>query len=174
MFADIALRGEVQVQGPSAPFAGVARHRVPRYRVVVFTTNGATRLAHVIHAPRRRCDLVDHSPETISQNSRSRSSGLPTSHSQIVMTRQPASASRSSFEASRVTFDANLAAQNSGRVAGVVAILQPGCRCQKQPWMKTAARYLGSTMSGRPGRLRTCTLNRSPVAWRYRRTSISG
>jgi len=34
--------------------------------------------------------------------------------------------------------------------------------------------YFGSTMSGQPGRLRTCRRNLKPIAWSARRTVISG
>lgn len=46
-------------------------------------------------------------------------------HSHTTATRQPAARSASIFRASRSTFWQNFSCQNSGRVAGVVAYLQP-------------------------------------------------
>lgn len=51
----------------------------------------------------------------------------------MVNTLQPAVLSWVMFDASRATFAANFAFQNSDLVDGIVANLQPPCRCQKQP-----------------------------------------
>jgi len=59
--------------------------------------------------------------------------------------------------------DSNFDNQNSAFVLGVVALLHPSWRCQKQPWTKTTALYLGSTISGLPGRSRRCSRNRYPI-----------
>jgi len=59
-------------------------------------------------------------------------------HSQTVMTLQPAASNCFLFRQSRSTLASNLACQNSGRVFGFEAYLQPACLCQKQPFTKTA------------------------------------
>ena len=58
------------------------------------------------------------------------------SHSQMVITRQPAARSAARFLASLETFSSNLAFQNSERVLGIVAFTQPTWRCQKHPCTK--------------------------------------
>ena len=47
-------------------------------------------------------------------------------------------------------------------------------RCQKHPLTCTTVEYFGSTMSGQPGRLLTCSRNLKPIACSARRTAISG
>jgi hypothetical protein len=76
-------------------------------------------------------------------------------HSQTVATRQPSSTSVSMVRWSRSTLSSNFLCQNSRLLAGVVANLHPGCRCQKHPWMSNAALHLGSTISGLPMSLRS-------------------
>ena len=76
------------------------------------------------------------------------------SHSQITITRQPSSCSASALRRSLTTFPSNLSSQNRTRVFGLVAYLQPGCRCQKHPWTMITARCFGNTRSGEPGRSR--------------------
>lgn len=60
-------------------------------------------------------------------------SGSLVSHSQMTMTFQPEALKDAATAASRCWFASNLRIQKSGRVVGVVAYLQPGCLCQKQP-----------------------------------------
>ena len=62
------------------------------------------------------------------------------SHSQIVITRQPAARSAAMFVASLETFPSNLAAQNLTRVFGIVLFAQPVWRCQKHPCTKITVR----------------------------------
>lgn len=61
------------------------------------------------------------------QASESSATSSPASHSQIVNTCQPWLVNRSVTATSLARFDANLACQNSGRVAGVVANRHPLC-----------------------------------------------
>lgn len=101
-------------------------------------------------------------------------SRLLVSHSQIVITRQPASTNSILTCWSRVTLVSNLPCQKSVRDLGVDAFEQPGCRCQKQPCTNIATRCFGKTRSGRPGRFLRCRRKRRPSAWAARRTRISG
>ena len=64
--------------------------------------------------------------------------------------------------------------QNSVLVAGNVDFLQFSCPCQKQPFTKITALYLGKTMSGLPGKFFTFFLNLNPLENRYFLTKISG
>lgn len=96
------------------------------------------------------------------------------SHSQMTATRHPTAFRRSCVRASRSMLSANFSAQNAARVLGVVVREQPGCRCQKHPWTKTAFRSFGKTKSGVPGRLRRWSRKRYPSACAHRRTTISG
>ena len=96
------------------------------------------------------------------------------SHSHTVRTSQPRARSSASFLASRSTFRLNLSCQNSILVFGVLAILQPVCRCQKQPCTKITLCNRGSVKSGVPGKSRRCSRKRYPSAWMSRRTIISG
>jgi len=96
------------------------------------------------------------------------------SHSQITSGIHSMASNCSETLRSRATLASNFARQNSGRVAGFVAYVHPGCRCQKQPWTKITVRNLGSTRSGRPGRPDTCNRYLNPCACRYRRTRSSG
>jgi hypothetical protein len=88
-------------------------------------------------------------------------SRVPTSHCQTTITRHPISASRAEFDASRRTLPSNLFIENSAFDFRMVVSLQPGCRCQKQPFTKTTVFYFGSTSSGRPG-----------IPWRSREVSV--
>ena len=99
---------------------------------------------------------------------------LRKAHSQTIATRQPACSRSCSLRPSRSVFASNLACQNSGRVAGVVAYGQPACRCQKQPCTKHTAPKRRNTRSGVPGRRRSCRRYRSPLAWMARRSMSSG
>jgi hypothetical protein len=99
------------------------------------------------------------------------------SHSQTINTRQPADRSVRCTRRSRATLAANLVSQNARRAFGVVVRRQPPCRCQKQPWTNTTACRLGSTISGRPGRIRffgPLIVNRRPSPCRRRRVINSG
>jgi hypothetical protein len=95
-------------------------------------------------------------------------------HSQISMTRQPLLVSFCMLRVSRSTVWRNLSAQNSVRVAGTVANLQPMWRCQKQPCTNMHVLYLARTISGQPGRFFTWILNLNPLRCRNRRTFNSG
>lgn len=57
---------------------------------------------------------------------------------------------------------------------GVVAFLQPACRCQKQPLTNTTVRHFGSVRSGRPGKSFRCSRNLRPSRCAALRTSNSG
>jgi len=48
------------------------------------------------------------------------------------------------------------------------------CPCQKHPWTSTIFRCLGSTISGLPGKVLTCTRKRYPSACSKDRIAISG
>ena len=52
--------------------------------------------------------------------------------------------------------------------------LQPLWRCQKQPWTKMTVLYLGSTISGLPGRSFRCRRNLYPMRCSKDLTFISG
>ena len=95
-------------------------------------------------------------------------------HSHITATRHPCSRSFLILRLSRSTFPRNLRSQNSVLLAGVVAYLHPGWRCQKQPCTKTTALYLGNTRSGCPGSFRSCNLYRKPSLCNALRSAISG
>ena len=95
-------------------------------------------------------------------------------HSQTMSTRQPWRRRRRRCFRSFVTFRANFSAQNLRWVLWVDAILHPLCRCQKQPWTRTTALYLGRTMSGLPGREDTLSRKRYPAQCRRLRTLRSG
>jgi hypothetical protein len=60
-------------------------------------------------------------------------SGLRSSHSQTVITRQPSLLSALVVLRSRSTFWLNFFNQNSRLLLGVYAYLQSKCRCQKHP-----------------------------------------
>lgn len=79
----------------------------------------------------------------------STSSRIP--HSQMTMTRQPASVRSRQLRRSRAILPSNFSCQNSRLVEGVVQYLQPTCRCQKHPCTKITVLNLGNTRSGFPG-----------------------
>lgn len=103
-----------------------------------------------------------------------RISGVFVSHSHIVQTCQPSFPSSFKENSSLALFLRNFSCQNSLRVSGIVALLQPGCWCQKHPCTNIQRRYLGRTISGLPGRSLRCNLNRKPIEWSVRLTRISG
>lgn len=96
------------------------------------------------------------------------------SHSQTTMTFQPNPLRSLVFLTSRATFLANFSSQNAVLLFGVEAILQPSCRCQKQPWTRITVLNLGRTISGFPGRRRSFTRNLRPRACNARRRASSG
>ena len=96
------------------------------------------------------------------------------SHCQTIITFQFFSLNNFMTRRSRALFCSNLAVQNSLCVAGVEAYLQPGWRCQKHPWTKITARYLGNTISGEPGKSLACNRKRYPMPCRSERTCFSG
>lgn len=104
----------------------------------------------------------------------SHAAGRSASHSQTVTTFQPSRRSSRALRRSRSTLLRNFACQNAVRDLGAYAKRHPQWRCQKQPWTNTTVRYLGSTMSGRPGRSRQCRRNRYPARCSAERTSRSG
>lgn len=77
-------------------------------------------------------------------------------HSHTTKTRQPSNSSACTTLISLATFFWNLFSQKSVLLFGVVAMLHPGCRCQKHPWTNTIALYLGNTISGLPGNPAPC------------------
>ena len=98
---------------------------------------------------------------------------LDSSHSQIVLTLQPNRRSLRSFSMSRALLPSSFGSQKPLLVCGT-PLLGQRCRCQKHPLTCKAMEYFGSTMSGHPGRLLTCSRNRKPIAWSAWRTMISG
>lgn len=60
----------------------------------------------------------------------------PSSHSQTTRTCQPSACSWPIMRTSRETFRAYLSVRTACSTFGVVAILHPSWRCQKQPWTK--------------------------------------
>ena len=96
------------------------------------------------------------------------------SHSHTTSTRQPSLASAIRTRSSRRRLASNFAAQNSGRVVGMLALTQPRCLCQKQPWTNMTALRDGNTRSGVPGKDRRCRRNRYPSRWTKRLISSSG
>jgi hypothetical protein len=95
-------------------------------------------------------------------------------HSQATITLQPAARSCLAVQRSRATFRSNFATQKSVLLFGVVAILQPECRCQKHPCTNTTVRKRGKTRSGLPGRFAACSLYRRPSPCSTFRRAISG
>lgn len=116
---------------------------------------------------RRRCRVLDTLP-TVALAS------CLISHSHTTMGNQPAFLSKEMLVSSRRTFASNLLLQNADLDFGVYAYLHPGCRCQKQPWTKTTALYLGKTISGFPGSLLSVILYLYPKRWSIERTASSG
>lgn len=101
-------------------------------------------------------------------------SGSDNSHSQTTQTRQPSALSRRRTSLSLLTFSSNFLFQNSTLDFGVRVLGHLGCRCQKQPWINTTVRHLGSVTSGLPGSSFLRSRKRYPSRWRMRRTAISG
>ena len=99
-----------------------------------------------------REDLRSPSEPRSGSRASARSELDPVRHSHTTTTRQPRVSSARTAAASRATLALNFVRQNSRRVFGVVVLLHPRCRCQKQPWTKTTVRCLLSTRSGEPGR----------------------
>lgn len=95
-------------------------------------------------------------------------------HSHTTITCQPRLRNCLATVRSRSMFASNFVFQNLTRDFGMYAYLQPGCRCQKQPCMKTTVFRLGSAISGRPGRSGACRRNRNPSRRRTELTTISG
>ena len=103
-----------------------------------------------------------------------RSVFAPTSaHPQITITFQPASCQAVSLRRSRLTFFDHFSIQKAIFVFGMVDALQP-CLCQKHPRTSMIVFALGITMSGRPRKRLSHTLNRHPSANSRLRTRISG
>ena len=96
------------------------------------------------------------------------------SHSHATYTLQPEACSASILRLSRAVFFLNFSSQNGVLLFGVVAILHPLWRCQKQPCTNTTALWRGSTRSGFPGSRLSCNRYRSPSRWRTRRNVSSG
>lgn len=95
-------------------------------------------------------------------------------HSQTISTRQPARRRAAAVRRSRATFASNLCDQKRTRDFGWYDSLQPAWRCQKQPCTNTMTLRRGSTKSGEPGNLRSCSRNRYPSRWTQERTTNSG
>lgn len=72
-------------------------------------------------------------------------------HSQTVMTVQESVSRRWALSSSRAMLRAIFSRQNSAFAFGWTYLGHPRWPCQKQPFMKMTARYLGRTMSGFPG-----------------------
>ncbi len=97
-----------------------------------------------------------------------------TLHSQAIITFHPSFLSAWSAFESLASFLLIFVNQNSVLVFGTTKYLHPLCPCQKHPCMKMAVLYLGSTISGFPGRVLSCNLYLNPRACRNRLTIISG
>ena len=80
--------------------------------------------------------------------------------------------SSASFLASRSRFPAILSAHHLAFALGATKC--SGHPCQKHPSTKMTNRSFTTTMSGRPGRSRRCSRNRTPLRWSSRRSWISG
>ena len=104
----------------------------------------------------------------------SRAAGFLVSHSQIIATSHPKVSSSAFTFLSRMTLASNFPSQNSMLDLGIDALLHPGCRCQKQPWMKMQRLNFRKTRSGVPGRSLRCSRYRSPKACANRLTRSSG
>ena len=84
----------------------------------------------------------------------------------------PKALSSRSFLASRSRFAAILSAHHLAFALGATACF--GHPCQKHPSTKMTNRSFTITISGRPGRSRRCSRNRTPRRWSSRRSWISG
>ena len=80
--------------------------------------------------------------------------------------------SSASFLASRSRFPAILSAHHLAFALGATEC--SGHPCQKQPSTKMTNRNFTTTISGRPGRSRRWSRNRTPRRWSSRRSWISG
>lgn len=96
-----------------------------------------------------------------------------TAHSQMTSVLQLRARNAFNCRSSLSWFLSIFPIQNSCRVLGILKYRQLW-PCQKQPWIKTAALYFGSTISGVPGRFFTCTRKRKPLACRAFRIKSSG
>lgn len=94
-------------------------------------------------------------------------------HSQTVRIRQPRCSIDDRAAASTSWFFSILIRQNFTLDVGHLNRRQ-SWPCQKQPWARTTALYLGKTISGFPGRCRTWRRNRNPRENNPLRRSISG
>lgn len=99
---------------------------------------------------------------------------LFTWHSQIVCTFQPSDFNCLSTRRSLNLFESIFFVQKDTLLFDVARPALQECPCQKQPCTITILRLLGKTMSGRPGKVFTCSRNRKPSACNVRRTSSSG
>lgn len=117
--------------------------------------------------PRRQCESRKRD-SLLARHDRS-----AISHSQTFSTLQPNRRNLAWFRRSRVRFSWNLAAHHALRVFGRVERWHPWS-CQKHPFTLMIFRRDANTRSGVPGSARTCSRYRNPMAWRRRRTFISG
>ena len=95
-------------------------------------------------------------------------------HSQILNILHPWVWSWSITCVSRRTLVESFSCQKAKLLLGMVAYLQLGWRCKKQPFTKIQSLYFASTRSGFPGRLGACSLNLNPLECKNRRSVISG
>lgn len=95
------------------------------------------------------------------------------SHSHTVRTFHPISVSNWEFNLSLSAFLSILGRQYSWLEEGQTNLGQL-CLCQKQPFTKITVLYLGNTISGHPGRVRTFFRYRNPFENKYFRTISSG
>lgn len=105
---------------------------------------------------------------------RSRALTVLSPHSQMTIRFQPSFAHSFSCRRSRATFALNFARQNAVLVFGVVALLHPSCRCQKQPRISISVLIFGIAMSGCPGTRSYWQRNRQPFAYSHFLTTSSG
>ena len=121
------------------------------------------------------CGRRGHFFGSISQsNSRSPTSVQRSNlHSHRQCTDHPRRRSLLSFVLSRLRLRSNFGVQYSTLLFRSRPSRQEW-PCQKQPFTSMMVRYFGSTMSGQPGRFRTCKRKRYPRLWSALRTSSSG
>lgn len=75
---------------------------------------------------------------------------------------------------SLIRFAESFLSQKSTLLFGLDDFLHPSCWCQKQPCTKITVLYLGSTISGLPGRSLRLMRNLKPSLWRIDRIIFSG
>ena len=121
-------------------------------------------------------DFTKDQAQECSRNSTAFSSQFPFFiwHSQIVCTCQPVDFSCLPTRRSLNLLVSIFFVQKGTLLFDVARPALQECPCQKQPCTITILRRPGKTMSGRPGKVFTCSRYRKPSACNVRRTSSSG